>query len=246
VDFLSIIGIALAFTAVLLGQFLEGGQLAMLFNGPALIIVIGGTLGATMLQSSMTIFARALRIAVWVIFPPRHSLDLVLEELLNWCRVARRDGLLGLESIVESVKHPFARKALQMLIDGNDPEVIRQTLQLDSSAREQRDVLAAKVFDSMGGYAPTMGILGAVIGLIQVMNHLTDPSILGRGIGIAFVATVYGVALANLVFLPVGAKLKSVARNETQLEEMIAIGVIAIADGENPRVVESRLQGLLA
>lgn len=245
-DLLSIIGILLAFSAVLLGQLLEGGEFGMLFNGPALLIVLGGTLGATMVQSPMTVFSRALRILPWVLFPPRFSLESVLEELLNWCRVARRDGLLGLESLVEAVQHPFARKALQMLIDGNDPEVIRQTLELDSGAREQRDLQAAKVFESMGGYAPTLGILGAVIGLIQVMNHLTDPSLLGHGIGVAFVATVYGVAFANLFFIPCGAKLKAVVRSESVLEEMITVGVIAIADGENPRVVEARLQGLLA
>ena len=245
-DVLSLCGIALAFAAVLFGQYLEGGQLATLFNGPALLIVLGGTLGATMLQSPFAVFSRALRISVWVVKPPRQSLEGALEDLINWCRIARREGLLGLEAVVDSVQHNFARKALQMLIDGNDPEVIRETLHLDSVTREQRDVQAAKVFDSMGGYAPTLGILGAVMGLIHVMNHLTDPALLGRGIGVAFVATVYGVAFANLVFLPVGAKLRAVTRSETRLEEMITIGITAIADGENPRVIESRLQGLLA
>ena len=159
--------------------------------------------------------------------------------------MARRDGLLGLEALVENVRNPYARKALQMLIDGNDPAVIRETLQVDSAVREQRDLLAARVYDGMGGYAPTLGILGAVIGLIQVMHNLSDPSMLGQGIGVAFVATVYGVGLANLVFLPIGTKLRALVREETRVEEMITIGVTAIADGENPRVVESRLQGLI-
>ncbi len=244
-DLLSIFGLLLGLSAVVLGQYLEGGHLAMLVNGPALLIVVGGTLGATMVQSPLPVFTRALRMSSWVFRPPVLPLDAAMKELIHWCRVARRDGLLGLEGIVESVRNPYARKSLQLLIDGNEPMVIRETLQVDSAVREQRDLLAAKVFDSMGGYAPTLGILGAVIGLIHVMNNLSDPSLLGQGIGVAFVATVYGVGLANLVFLPVGTKLRTLVRQETRLEEIIAIGITAIADGENPRVVESRLQGLL-
>lgn len=244
-DLLSIVGLVLGIAAVVIGQYLEGGHLAMLVNGPALLIVVGGTLGATMVQSPTHVFLRAMRMSSWVLRPPSVPLDLAMKELLNWCRVARRDGLLGLEGLVESVRNPYARKALQLLIDGNEPLVIRETLQIDTAVREQRDLLAAKVFDGMGGYAPTLGILGAVIGLIHVMNNLSDPSMLGQGIGVAFVATVYGVGLANLVFLPIGVKLRTLVRQETRLEEMIAIGITAIADGENPRVVESRLQGLL-
>ncbi len=244
-DPLSIVGLLLGIAAVVVGQYLEGGHLSMLVNGPALLIVVGGTLGATMVQSPAHVFLRALRMAGWIFRPPAVPLDLAMKELLHWCRVARRDGLLGLEALVEAVRKPYARKALQLLIDGNEPAVIRETLQIDTAVREQRDLLAAKVFDGMGGYAPTLGILGAVIGLIHVMNNLSDPSMLGQGIGVAFVATVYGVGLANLVFLPIGTKLRTLVREETRLEEMIAIGITAIADGENPRVVESRLQGLL-
>ncbi len=244
-DPLSIVGLLLGIVAVALGQHLEGGHLGMLVNGPALLIVVGGTLGATMVQSPPQVFLRAMRMTSWVFRPPPVPLEPAMKDLLHWCRVARRDGLLGLEALVESVRNPYARKALQLLIDGNEPAVIRETLQIDSAVREQRDLLAAKVFDGMGGYAPTLGILGAVIGLIHVMNNLSDPSMLGQGIGVAFVATVYGVGLANLVFLPIGTKLRALVREETRLEEMIAIGISAIADGENPRVVESRLQGLL-
>lgn len=244
-DSSSVVGLLLGVAAIVVGQYLEGGHLAMLVNGPALLIVVGGTLGATMVQSPTHVFLRALRMSSWIFRPPAVPLELAMKELLHWCRVARRDGLLGLEALVESVRNPYARKALQLLIDGNEPAVIRETLQIDSAVREQRDLLAAKVFDGMGGYAPTLGILGAVIGLIHVMNNLSDPSMLGQGIGVAFVATVYGVGLANLVFLPIGVKLRTLVREETRLEELIAIGITAIADGENPRVVESRLQGLL-
>lgn len=244
-DALSLVGLLIALTAIVLGQYLEGGHLAMLVNGPALLIVAGGTLGATMVQSPPETFVRAMRMLGWVFRPPARDPRKVMQDLLQWCRTARRDGLLGLENLVDTVRYDFARKALQLLIDGNDPVVIRETLQLDSAAREARDLMAARVFESMGGYAPTLGILGAVIGLIHVMNNLTDPALLGQGIGVAFVATIYGVGLANVFLLPAANKLKALVREETRLQDMITIGIVAIADGENPRIVESRLVGLV-
>lgn len=244
-DKLSILGLLVGLSAIVVGQRLEGGHLAMLLNGPALLIVVGGALGATMLQSPLPVFARALRMGRWVLTPPAGSPQVVLRDLVIWCRIARREGVLGLEKPSQAVRDPYARKALQLLIDGNDPALIREILQTDSIAREQRDLLAAKVYEGIGGYMPTLGILGAVIGLIQVMNNLSDPSLLGQGIGVAFVATVYGVGLANLVFLPIGNKLRALVREETRREEMLTIGIVAIADGESPKAIESRLQGLL-
>lgn len=244
-DKLSILGLLLGLTAVLLGQHLEGGHLGMLVNGPALLIVVGGSLGATMLQSPLPVFARALQMGRWVLRPPTDARHAIMRDLVLWCRIARREGLLGLDQLAGTVRDPYARKALQLLIDGNAPDLIREILHTDSVAREQRDLLAAKVYDGVGGYMPTLGILGAVIGLIQVMNNLSDPALLGQGIGVAFVATVYGVGLANLVFLPIGSKLRALVRDETSREEMIAIGVTAIADGESPQAIEARLQGLL-
>ena len=244
-DFLSVIGLFVAFAAIILGQYLEGGSLVMLVNGPALIIVAGGTLGATMVQSPWPVFERAARMVSWIVVPPKWSLEETMADIVSWCRLARREGLLGLENVVEAVPYDFARKGLQLLIDGNDPAVIRETLELDCHTREQRDLLAARVYESMGGYSPTLGILGAVIGLIHVMHNLSDPALLGEGVGVAFVATVYGVALANLVFIPAGTKLKALVKEESRLQEMIQIGIVAIAEGENPRVVESRLQGLI-
>jgi chemotaxis protein MotA len=244
-DFLSIAGLLIAVGAVLAGQYLEGGHLASMINGPALLIVAGGSIGATMLQSPLPVFMRAIHMSTWIWRPPRAPLEQTLEDLVQWSRVARRDGLLGLEKVVETVADRFARKGLQLLIDGNDPDVIKETLALDCITREQRDMQAARVLDGMGGYAPTLGILGAVIGLIQVMNNLADPALLGQGISVAFVATIYGIGMANLMFIPAANKLKAIVREETQLQEMIAVGVVAIAEGENPRVVESRLQGLV-
>jgi len=244
-DFLSIFGILLAVAAILLGQHLEGGHVGMLVNGPAILIVVGGTIGATMLQSPLPVFVRALAMLKWIFVPPPRELEKTQKELVQWSRIARKDGLLGLENIVQKVPNHYARKGLQLLIDGNEPEIIRETLELDSAAREMRDLQAAKVYDGMGGYAPTLGILGAVIGLIHVMNNLSEPSLLGEGIAVAFVATIYGVGLANLMFIPAGNKLKALIREESREQEMIVVGMIAIAEGENPRIVESRLQGLI-
>ncbi|MEX2482646.1 MAG: flagellar motor protein [Gammaproteobacteria bacterium] len=245
-DALSLTGIVVAIGAVVLGQHLEGGTIASLVNGPAILIVLGGSLGATMLQSPLPVFVRAMRMMIWVLCPPQAAPSTTLREVLQWAQIVRREGLLGLESLVAREPDGYARKALQLLIDGNEPAVIRETLELDCLARERRDLGAARVIDGIGGYAPTLGILGAVIGLIQVMNNLADPARLGEGIAVAFVATVYGVGLANLVFLPAANKIKALVRERSRVEEMLAVGVIAIARGDNLHIVEARLQGLAA
>jgi chemotaxis protein MotA len=244
-DILSIVGVLLAFGAILLGQYLDGGNLASLINGPAILIVGGGTLGAAMLQSSMQSFMRSIRMLFWLVRPPKLNAVEALDQILNWCQLARKEGLLGLERVVESVDDLFTRKGLQLLVDGNEPGTIRQTMEMDADVRESRDLAAAKVFESMGGYAPTIGIIGAVMGLIHVMGNLADPSKLGGGIAVAFVATIYGVALANLFFLPAANKLKNIARERSRYEELVMEGLVAIAEGENPRIIETRLQGLL-
>ena len=245
-DLLSLGGVTVAIVAVLLGQHLEGGSIISLLNGPAILIVVGGSIGATMLQSPLPTFVRAMTMLVWVVRPPTIRAEAQMREIVKWAQLARREGLLGLEDVVESVRDAYARKGLQLVIDGNDPEAIRETLELDAMARERRDMNAAKVIDGMGGYAPTLGILGAVMGLIQVMNNLADPAMLGQGLAVAFVATVYGVGLANLVFLPAANKLKALVREESRFKELVTVGILAIATGDNPRMVELRLQGLLA
>ena len=244
-DLLSLSGLTVAIVAVLLGQYLEGGSVTSLLNGPAILIVVGGSIGATMLQSPLPVFVRAMAMLVWVIRPPQFQAEAQMKEIIKWAQLARREGLLGLEDVVETVRNAYARKGLQLVIDGNDPETIRETLELDAMARERHDMNAAKVIDGMGGYAPTLGILGAVLGLIEVMNNLADPARLGQGIAVAFVATVYGVGLANLVFIPTANKLKALVREESRIKELVTVGIMAIAAGENPRVVEARLQGLM-
>ncbi len=242
-DILSIIGLIVAFGAILVGQFLEGGHLDSLMNGPAILIVLGGTLGAVMLQSPMKIFIHALKCFTWIFFPPTVKPDVVLDRILEWSHVARKEGLLGLEQVVEEEPDLFARKGLQLLVDGNEPDVIRDALLVELEARENTDVQAAKVYEALGGYSPTIGIIGAVMGLIHVMQNLADPSALGSGIAVAFVATIYGVGLANLLFLPVASKLKNLAKTQSTFRDMTIEGLVAIAEGENPTVIESRLQG---
>jgi chemotaxis protein MotA len=209
----------------------------------AFVIVGGGTLGAVMVQTPIATFVRSMKIAAWVFFPVKLQPEEAADKIVNWSNIARREGLLGLEAIAEEEPDQFARKGLQLLVDGSEPEIIRSILEVEIDAREHQDIQAAKVFDGMGGYSPTIGIIGAVMGLIHVMNNLADPSKLGGGIATAFVATIYGVGFANLLFLPMANKLKSQVHSQTQFREMIVEGVISIAEGENPRNIETKLQG---
>jgi chemotaxis protein MotA len=242
-DMLSMVGIMLALVAIVGGNILEGGHTSSLVQLTAFVIVAGGTLGAVMVQTPIRTFVRAMGMASWVFVPVKLQLEDTAEMIVNWSNIARREGLLGLESIAEEEQDPFARKGLQLLVDGSEPEVIRAILEVEIDNREYQDIEAAKVFDGMGGYSPTIGIIGAVMGLIHVMNNLADPSKLGSGIATAFVATIYGVGFANLLFLPMANKLKSQVRSQTRFREMVVEGVISIAEGENPRNIETRLQG---
>ncbi|MBW0238099.1 MULTISPECIES: flagellar motor protein [Pseudomonas] len=244
-DVLSLIGIIMAFVAIIGGNYLEGGHLGALANGPAALIVLGGTVGAALLQSPMSAFKRAMQTVVWILFPPSIDLAGGIDRVVNWSLTARKEGLLGLEGVADSEPDNYARKGLQLLVDGMEPEVIRSILEVDFLTQESRDIEAAKVFESMGGYAPTIGIIGAVMGLIHVMGNLADPGQLGSGIAVAFVATIYGVASANLVLLPVASKLKSIARRQALYREMLLEGILSIAEGENPRSIELKLQGFM-
>lgn len=245
-DIVAIIGVILAFSAILLGNALEGGQLAALLDAPAFIIVVGGTLGAVILQTPWLSLVRASRMFAWVVKPPELDIDKEIERLAAWSKTARREGLLGLENISQGLKDPFRRKGLELVVDGIDPHTIRRLMEVDSQARTDSDLAAANVFKSMGGYAPTIGILGAVIGLIQVLGNLADPNELGAGIATAFVATIYGVGFANLLFLPIADRLRTQVIRYAGADDLFIEGLIAIADGEHPRSVEMRLRGLVA
>ncbi|HHJ37888.1 MAG: flagellar motor protein [Methylothermaceae bacteria B42] len=244
-DPLSIVGLIVSIGAVVFGNMLEGGDLSFLVNGPAMLIVMGGTLGAVLLQTPPPVFLRAVKKSGGVFLPPKIQLRQQIKKIVQWSGQARKEGLLGLENELDREKDSFVNKGLQLLVDGNETEIIREAMSLEMVTKEQQDFQAAKVFEAMGGYAPTLGILGAVLGLIQVMQNLSDPEKLGSGIAVAFVATIYGVGLANLVFLPIANKLKAQARALSLSRELMIEGIIAIAEGENPRNIEIKLSGFL-
>ena len=244
-DILTIGGVVLAMAAILIGQALEGGHAGSLLNMPAFLIVIGGTLGAMMLQAPLATFMRSGKIFFWLIFPPRFNPQLVMKKVVSWSNIARKEGLLGLEAASDTERDSFARKGLQLLVDGSEPDTIRNIMEVELSVKQQADLAAAKLYESACGYTPTIGILGAVMGLIHVMENLSDPSKLGAGIATAFVATIYGVGVANLFLLPMCNKLRAVIAGETQYREMIIEGIISIAEGENPRSIETKLKGYL-
>lgn len=244
-DILSIVGIVIAFAAILSGSVLEGGHLSQIFQLTAFIIVVGGTLGAVLLQTSLPVFWRALGIIRWVFVPPKVNLMASIDKLINWSQLSRREGLLALEDASENEEDLFSRKGLQMLVDGTDPETIRSVMETEINTIEQNDMSAAKVYESMGGYSPTIGILGAVLGLIHVMNNLSDPEKLGGGIATAFVATIYGVGLANLIFLPMAGKLKAQVKQQSIQYEVVLEGIVSIAEGENPRSLHAKLQSYI-
>lgn len=244
-DRLSIIGLFLALASLVGGSILKGAGLSSLWSPAAFVIVILGTIAAILLHTSPAIFRHAFRIVRWVVRPPASDRQLLIRQIVEWSNIARRQGLLGLEPHVEQQDDPFVRKGLQLVVDGVEPDAIRRMLEIELSGQEHRDLAAAKVFEGMGIYAPTLGIIGAVLGLMAVMKNLADPSKLGHGIAAAFTATIYGIASANLLFLPVAAKLKSVIACNSREREMIIEGLIAIAQGENPRNIETSLAGFL-
>lgn len=244
-DLVSIFGILLALTAIIGGQVLEGGHVNSLLQLTAFVIVLGGTTGAVMLQSSSRIFFEGMRLAKWIIRPPKAVPQLLIKQVLNWSNLARKGGLLALESQLDELQDAFTKKGLQMLVDGAEPEKIREALEVEISTYEKHHLDASKVWQAAGGYAPTIGILGAVLGLIHVMENLSDPAKLGGGIAVAFVATVYGVGSANLFFLPMSSKLRYLIEQEVVMREMLIEGLVSIANGENPRVIESKLQGYI-
>ena len=177
---------------------------------------------------------------MWIFRPPTVERGPLLKKIVEWSNTARKQGLLGLEPIIEREQNDFVRKGLQLVVDGSEPEVIRSILEVDLHVREQADTRAAKVFEGMGVYSPTLGIIGAVMGLMAVMQNLADPAKLGHGIAAAFVATIYGIGLANLFFLPAASKLKVAIQGQSEVREMVIEGMISIAQGENPRAIESK------
>lgn len=244
-DRLTLLGLVLGLTGILSGQLLGGGNLSILFQGAAFLIVFGGTLGAVMVQCPARVFVTAVRMGRWAFVTPEPpSLELI-RQLTGWSVLARKEGILALEGRMNDVADPFLKKGLQLLVDGSSAEKIREVLEVDIHSWEQLRWQSARAWEAAAGYSPTIGIIGAVLGLMHVMQNLSDPGKLGDGIAVAFVATIYGVALANLLFLPVANKLKSIIMQHTHIREMIVDGLAAIANGDNPRLVNIKLQGYI-
>ncbi len=245
-DKASVFGLLLGILAILVGQVLEGGHVGSLIQPTALLIVIGGTLGAVMLQSPLKVFVTGFRMVRWVFFPPATDAQRLIRQVDQWSHIARKEGLLALEAQIATLPDPFARKGLQLLVDGAEPDRLREVMEVEIASYEAGLKLSAKIWESAGGYAPTIGILGAVMGLIHVMENLSDPSKLGAGIAVAFVATIYGVGSANLIFLPMAKKLLANIAQLVAMREMMVDGLVGIANGDNPRIIEARLQGYMS
>jgi len=239
-------GLFLAFAGIVAGLLIEGGKLGQILQPTAAMIVFGGTLGAVMVQFPSAVVVQAFKRIAHVFFertPDGHAL---VRELVGYSQKARKNGIVSLDAELNKIADPFLKKSLTLAVDGTEPEELRKMMELDLDNQAEREEKIPQVFESAGGFAPTIGIIGAVLGLIQVMQHLDNISEVGKGIAVAFVATIYGVGSANLLFLPSAGKLKIRIREEQVLREMTLEGVISILEGMNPRMLETRLQGFLA
>ncbi|HEX3524722.1 MAG TPA: flagellar motor protein [Stellaceae bacterium] len=244
-DILSLIGLVTGLGAIVLTMTIDGGNLGSLLQLSALIIVAGGTLGAVLVQTPLKIFLRACRMLIWVFFPPKDDREELVKNIVEWLRIARRQFILALDPVADEQPDPFVRQGLRLVVDGIEAAQIRILLESFIATQEHEEMLASEMFEAMGGYAPTVGILGAVMGLITVMSHLEDPTKLGSGIATAFVATVYGVGAANLICLPIGSKLKVLVRRRMRRLEMITEAMVGIAIMEQPMQFEMRLRSFL-
>lgn len=242
-DFNSVIGVVIALIAVFGGQVLEGGHPGSLLQLTAFTVVLGGTLGAVLLQSPVRQFLLGMKMSRWVFVPPLLDATALVEHIAVWSTTARKEGLLALDPHIAGIDDPFVKKGLQLVVDGTEPRELKRVLEVEIETFDDLHRQGARVWEAAGGYAPTIGILGAVMGLIQVMENLADPAHLGAGIAVAFVATIYGVGLANLAFLPIANKLKSLIARQVLMREMLVDGLVGIANGENPRLISGRLKG---
>jgi chemotaxis protein MotA len=240
---MSFIGIFVALACIIGGNLLEGGHPGALLNLPAFLIVVGATFGAALTQFPFYVVGGVGKRFIWFILPPKRDLlerSMLLQDLASQ---ARKGGFLALEEKIDEITDPFLKKGLSMLVDGFDKDRIIETLEDDIEFEYEDVELTAKFFEAMGGYAPTMGIIGAVLGLIHAMGLLDKPDELGGGIAVAFVATIYGVAFANLLFLPFGNRVKLFAHEIKHYNMMTLVAIGSIADGVAPQQLASRLQG---
>ncbi|WP_263408659.1 flagellar motor protein [Terriglobus tenax] len=244
-DIASVAGIVLALLGILGGMMIEGGKLAQITQPTAMMIVGGGTAGAVMLQFPLSIFLAAIKKFISVFLHKGADGNAMVKQLVDFANKARKDGIVSLDQELGKVTDPFLKQAMMLAVDGTEPAEVRNIMQLELDNKSEIEEKIPQVFESAGGFSPTVGIIGAVLGLIQVMQHLDNIDEVGRGIAVAFVATIYGVALANLVCLPAAGKLKIRHREETMLKEMMLEGVVSILEGMNPRMMETKLRTFL-
>lgn len=244
-DFATLAGLAMAALGIGGGLLLEGGSLGDITQGTAALIVLGGTFGAVLVNTPMSVVRGAVRGIGKVLMEPQHKPEALIDEIIRYATNARKNGLVSLEEEAEKASDPFLRKALNLAVDGCDLQELRKMMELEMDLLDARAQGEAKVFESAGGYAPTIGIIGAVLGLIQVMKHLANTESIGHGIATAFVATVYGVGVANLIFLPAANKIKARAHEEMQMRELMLEGVASIVEGLNPKLVRAKLDAFL-
>lgn len=244
-DTSSLGGIILALAGIIAGLLIEGGNVGQILQPTAAMIVFGGTIGAVMLQFPFATVFTAFKRLMQVFFHRRNDGEATLQQILAFANKARRTGIVSLDPDLPEIHDPFLKQAVMLAVDGTEPSEVRKImeLQIDNQAEIEEKIPA--VFESAGGFAPTIGIIGAVMGLIQVMQHLDHIDAVGKGIAVAFVATIYGVGAANLLFLPAAGKLKLRIREEQLMKEMALEGIISILEGMNPRMIEIKMESYL-
>jgi chemotaxis protein MotA len=245
-DIGTIIGLLVAAGTILLGLILEGGQVGQILQPTAALIVFGGTFGAILVQFPLSVVLAAVRSLATIFLVPQSDPQGMIKEIVTIAHKARREGIVSLDKDLERIQNPFMRKSLMLAVDGTEPGELRTMMEMEMEKQGEHEDNIPRVFESAGGFSPTIGIIGAILGLIQVMQHLDNIDEVGRGIAVAFVATVYGVGAANLILLPAAGKLKIRIREGQIIREMMLEGVISILEGMNPRMIETKLVSFLA
>ncbi len=244
-DLATPLGLLLAVGLILVGNAIEGGKIGSIIQPTAAMIVFGGTIGATLVTYPLPVFLRGVKAMGRLVGGGGPNASALLEEIIRYAQKARKEGIISLEKEVESASDPFLKRALMLAVDGVDSKTIQETLELELNQMDEHGELDGKVYESAGGYAPTIGILGAVLGLIHVMSNLSDVSKVGEGIAVAFVATIYGVGSANIFFLPAAGKLKLRHKQDMALREMMMYGALSIQEGQNPKLIEEKLSAFV-
>lgn len=245
-DLASLIGFILGIGGIIFGNFLQGSTFMQLIDPIGFVIVVVGTIGATVAGNSMENVIKAVTAIKEVFLSEKVDYETTISELINYASKARKNGVLALESDIEATPDQFIKKALTMVVDGIDPQVVKEIMETELTNIEDFGEENVKIFEQAGGYSPTLGIIGAVLGLIHVMQHLNNPNRLGAGIAVAFTATLYGLALANTVFFPISSKLKINLKAKVLKNDIILMGIEAIQNGENPRLIEEKLKSFLS